>query len=112
MSLLFAQSQSGKLAAMTVQMCEVIISMQSKVYVETAIQMAIQQSKVYHLMQQAFKMFEEGELKSQKNRAAHKTEVSKKKAMQGHFSAKIHHFKVFQGLQVSIDKFRNTNKDR
>ena len=56
--------------------------------------MATQPPSVCHTMQQAFAMFEAGELKEQ-------TATSRKKALQGHYSAKLQHFKVFQGLQVN-----------
>ena len=72
---------------------------QSKVYVETAIQMALQPPSVYHKMQRVFSMFEAGELKEQKRPTA--TAASRKKALQGHYSAKLQHFKMFQGLQVN-----------
>lgn len=61
--------------------------------------MALQPPNVYHLMQSVFGMHEEGRLKGQKFRT-NKTEISKKKAMQGQYSAKIHQFKMFQGLLV------------
>lgn len=43
-------------------------------------------------------MFEAGQLKEQKSSTA--TVASRKKALQGHYSAKLQHFKMFQGLQV------------
>ena len=43
-------------------------------------------------------MFEAGQLKEQKRPTA--TVASRKKVLQGHYSAKLQHFKMFQGLQV------------
>ena len=73
--------------------------LQSKVYIETAIQMALQPPQVYHLMQKMFLMFEEGGLKGQK-KTNFFSEICRKKALQGQYSPKAHHFKLFQGLQV------------
>lgn len=61
--------------------------------------MALQFPAVYHLMQKVFSMFEDGKLRDQKEKTR-KTEVGRKKALQGHFSVKAHQFKLFQGLQV------------
>ncbi len=63
--------------------------------------MALQSPKVYHLIQEVFFMFEEGTLKGQKlkNKIS---EVGRKKALQGQYSPKAHHFKLFQGLKVYI----------
>ncbi len=60
--------------------------------------MALQSPAVYHRMQDMFSLFENGELKGQqkKNR---ESAVGRKKALQGHYSPKAHHFKMFQGLQ-------------
>ncbi len=77
-----------------------LLLIQSKVYVETTIQMAIQPSSIYHKMQEVFDKYENGQLKKQKIHSR-KSEIGKKKFMQGHYSAKVHHFKVFQGLKVS-----------
>lgn len=73
--------------------------MQSKVYIETAIQMALQSAKVYHQLQRTFAMFEDGVLKGLKKRNM-ASEICRKKALQGQYSPKAHHFKMFQGLQV------------
>lgn len=77
--------------------------LQSKAYVDTAMQMAVQCPSVYHKMQEFFEMYENGELLKQKKRSL-LTEVGRKKAMQGQFSAKMQHFKMFQGLQVIFTK--------
>lgn len=71
-------------------------------YIDTAIQMALQSAQVYHFMLKAFSMFEDGLLKGQKE-SNRTTEVGRKKALQGHYSVKVHQFKQFQGLQVLED---------
>ncbi len=45
-------------------------------------------------------MHEEGKLKGQKQRKM--TQANMKKASDGQFSAKLFHFKPFQGLEVSV----------
>ena len=61
--------------------------------------MALQAPAVYRAMQTAFLLYEDGGLKGQKvNNWC--TEVAKMKSLQGQYSAKAHHFKMFQGLQV------------
>ena len=67
---------------------------------ETAIQMALQPPKIYHMMQKAFSMYENGELKGQKIPNP-LTSSSRKRALHGQYSTKAHHFKAFQGLQVN-----------
>ena len=66
--------------------------------VEQAIQMALLPTTIYHKMQTAFAMMEEGKLKSQKEKVM--TGITLQKALEGKFAPKLHHFKVFQGLQV------------
>ena len=61
--------------------------------------MAMQTPAAYHSMQDVFLMYEEGSLKNQKPRSL--TEIGRKKALQGKYSAKMHHFKIFQGLEVT-----------
>lgn len=68
--------------------------------------MALQPPQVYHRMQEVFTMFEDGKLKGQKLRS-HQSEMGRKKALQGHCSAKAHHFKAFQGLQVATISILN-----
>ena len=60
-----------------------------------AIQMATQTSEVYRLMQKAFEMFDAGKLKGAKDQIR-----NVKKLIEGSFSAKINHFKVFLRLTV------------
>ena len=73
---------------------------QSKPMVDQAIQMAIQSSRVYHKMQSVFAKFEEGNLKGQASRQM--SGITLQKALEGKLAAKLGHFKVFQGLQVSL----------
>ncbi len=72
---------------------------QSESYILQAIQMALLPSSIYHKMQEVFTQYEEGKLKGQKQRKM--TNANMKKALDGHFSPKLYHFKPFQGLQVS-----------
>ena len=60
--------------------------------------MALQCPSVYHLMQQVFSRFEEGKLKGQQPPKF--TGATVRKALEGKLSAKLAHFKVFQGLKV------------
>ena len=62
--------------------------------------MALQSAQTYHKMQEIFVMFENGELKGQKGNS-YTTATSRKRALQGQCSAKAHHFKAFQGLEVT-----------
>ncbi len=72
---------------------------QSTAFVETALQMALQSPVVYHLLQKVYSVFEQGKLKGQQ---PHKlTGAGLQKALQGKYSAKLQHFKMFQGLKVS-----------
>ena len=68
--------------------------------VEQAIQMALLPSAIYHKMQKAFLMFEDGTLKGQKARVM--TGVTLQKALEGKLAPKLSQFKVFQGLKVII----------
>lgn len=61
--------------------------------------MALQSPQVYHCMQKVFSLFEDGELNGQRVKSR-ESAVGRKKALQGHYSPKAHHFKMFQGLQV------------
>ena len=73
--------------------------MQSPAYIDTALQMALQSPKAYHLLQKVFALYEEGKLKGQQQ---HKLKGGTLlKALQGKFSARLNHYKVFQGLKVS-----------
>ena len=73
---------------------------QSESYILQAIQMALLPTIIYHKMQQVFSLFEEGKLKGQKERK--NTHANRKRALEGQYSAKLFHFKPFQGLNVSI----------
>ena len=74
---------------------------QSIAFIETALQMALQSPEVYHLLQEVFALFEQGELKGQQQ---HKLKgAALQKALQGKYSAKLLHFKMFQGLKVSTN---------
>lgn len=77
-------------------MCHV----QSESYILQAIQMALQPADVYHKMKMVFEAMEVGKLKGQTERVLSLTNASK--ALSGKFSAKISHFKPFQGLKVCI----------
>ena len=73
---------------------------QSTAFIETALQMALQSPKVYHLLQNVFAHIENGELKGQQ---PHKFKgAGLQKALQGKYSAKLLHFKMFQGLKASF----------
>ena len=61
--------------------------------------MALQPPDIYHTMQRVFAMYEEGSLMGQSIKNKTGTE-GLKKALQGKFSAKLNHFKMFQGLKV------------
>jgi hypothetical protein len=67
--------------------------------IEQAIQVAVQKSSVYHKMQMVFDFFEEGKLKGQKQMQM--TGVMLQKALEGRLAPKLHHFKIFQGIDVS-----------
>jgi len=60
--------------------------------------MALQSSEVYHLLQKVFSKFEQGHLKGQQEHKLKATGLQK--ALQGKYSAKLQHFKMFQGLKV------------
>jgi hypothetical protein len=68
--------------------------------VEQAIQMAVQPAAIYHKMQKVFTHYEEGKIKGQKPRQM--IGVTLQKALEGKLAPKLSHFKVFQGLKVSI----------
>ena len=72
--------------------------------VDQAIQMAVQRACIYHKMQDVFRLFEEGKLKGQKMR---EMKVTLKKALEGKLAPKLQHFKIFQGLDVSMFKYRS-----
>lgn len=74
-------------------------NIQSVSIVEQAMQMAMQTSSAYCKMQEVFRRYEECDLKGQKPRKMTNTNVQK--ALQGKFAAKLHHFKIFQGLMVN-----------
>ncbi len=67
--------------------------------VEQAIQMANNKASIYHKLQAVFIMFEEGKLKGQKKREM--KGVALQRALEGKHAAKLHQFKIFQGLDVS-----------
>ena len=62
--------------------------------------MSLQASSIYHKMQSVFVLFEEGKLKGQKARDL--TGLNFQKAIEGKFAPKLHHFKIFQGIDVSV----------
>ena len=66
--------------------------------VEQAIQMALQPSTIYHKMQLAFSLYEEGKLKGQRQRDL--KGLCLQKALEGRYAPKLPQFKVFQGLKV------------
>ena len=66
--------------------------------------MALQSPKVYHLLQKMFTLYEEGKLKGQKVHMMKGDALHK--AIQWKFSARLHHFKVFQGLKVRFNKYK------
>ena len=66
--------------------------------IEQAIQMALQEAGIYHKMQNVFSLFEEGKLRGQK--AVMMKGAMLQKALEGKLAPKLHHFKVFQGLDV------------
>lgn len=59
---------------------------QGLAYADQVIQMAREESSVYHRLQRAFASMAKGKLKGQDGK--------------GGMEAKIHHYKVFQGLEV------------
>ena len=67
--------------------------------IEQAIQMALQEAGIYHKMKEVFGLYEEGKLKGQK--AVTMKGAMLQKALEGKLAPKLHHFKVFQGLDVS-----------
>ena len=68
--------------------------------IEKAIQMALLKCPIYHKMQEVFRLYEEGKLKGQRLRSM--TGVTLQKALEGKLAPNLHHFKVFQGLEVGI----------
>ena len=73
---------------------------QSESYVLQAIQMALQPANIYHKMKSVFEKMEEGKLKGQTERTL--TLSNATRALSGQFSAKLSHFKPFQGLKVCM----------
>ena len=63
--------------------------------------MSLQPPSVYNLMQQVFTMYEEGTLKGKHIRDLENPDVLQK-SLEGALSAKLTHFKIFQGLQVIV----------
>ena len=61
-------------------------------------QMAMLPSVLYYKMKQVFERYEIGDLKNQRARKMNKQNIQK--LMDGKYSAKLHHFKMFQGLTV------------
>ena len=66
--------------------------LQSESYVNQAIQMALQPANIYHSMVTVFLMMEKGQLKDQQEREIKLANAAK--ALSGHFSAKLSHFKA------------------
>lgn len=71
--------------------------------VEQAIQMATLKASLYHKMQNVFTLHEEGKLKGQKKREM--KGIILQKALEGKLAPKLQHFKIFQGLSVSVYLF-------
>ena len=67
--------------------------------------MALQSSSVYHRMQKAFTLYEEGRLKGQK--VHQMVGVTLQKAIEGRLAPKLPQFKVFQGLKVQKNTYIN-----
>lgn len=63
-------------------------------------QMAMLPSPIYMKMKEVFRRYEMGELKNQKSRKMSKQNLQK--LMEGKYSPKLQHFKIFQGLTVSL----------
>ena len=61
--------------------------------------MALQPTEVYHKMKMVFKKMERGRLKGQSEHVLTISNASK--ALSSQYSAKLSHFKPFQGLKVS-----------
>lgn len=74
--------------------------MQSESCILQAVQMVLQPADVYHKMQSVFEQMEQGKLKGQSERVLTLSNTSK--ALSSHFSAKLYHFKPFQGLKVCM----------
>lgn len=66
--------------------------------------MSLQMPSIYHKMQSVFALFEEGKLKGQKARDL--TGLNFQKALEGKFAPKLHHFKIFQGIDVSVSDYK------
>ena len=60
--------------------------------------MALQPAEIYHKMKRVFEEMERGKLKGQTEHILTITNASK--ALSGQYSAKLNHFKPFQGLKV------------
>lgn len=65
--------------------------------------MAQQKSSIYHKMQSVFLLFEEGKLRGQKRREM--KGLTLQKALEGKFAPKLHHYKSFQGVEVSVMQY-------
>ena len=61
--------------------------------------MALQPTQVYHKMKMVFEEMERGRLKGQSEHVLTISNASK--ALSGQYSAKLNHFKPFQGIKVS-----------
>ena len=68
--------------------------------------MALLKSAIYHKMQKVFVMFEEGKLRGQKQREMKGLVLQK--ALEGKLAPKLHHFKIFQGIDVSMNVMSHT----
>ena len=62
--------------------------------------MALQRADVYHKMKFVFEQMEEGKLKGQSKHAL--TLANASRLLSGQCSAKLSHFKPFQGLKVRM----------
>ena len=70
--------------------------LQTPSIVDTAIQMAVQPSSIYHKVQGLFAMIEEGNIKKTRELKGRNL----LRAIEGKLSANSGHFKMFQGLSV------------
>ena len=65
--------------------------------------MAWQPSPIFHKMKEVFTRFEDGKLKGQK--PTKDSRQSLQKLMEGKYSAKLGHYKTFQGLPICLANY-------
>ena len=72
--------------------------------VRETVHLLFAEPSIYRYSSKVFALYEEGKLKGQQQ---HKLKGGTlQKALQGKFSARLNHFKVFQGLKVSVISLR------